>query len=539
MPLRNARPLTIRPVGVSDAVDGTNAFPGAMTALVNLVPSPSTQGVFVPRSASVQQTDFSTFTDPAQGTALLVLGDRAYGMIASGAFTGKDEPFCYDLVSGAFVAISGTTSANLPGTQSATGGWVPPCIQAITKTKIIVCHPGFDGVTHFFGTIDITNPAAPAWSSGNTTPTALAAVPKAVAQYNGRAWYAVQNNLVYSDSLAPGTVTNASQVLTLGDSLDVTAVAGLPLNTQLTGGQIQSLIAFKGAEQMWQITGDAATSNLQQNNLNVATGTLAPNTITPTTQGLAFVAPDGVRIIDFQAQVGDPIGANGAGVNVPFLSAINPSRMAAAFNENTLRITVQNGAAAASPVQEWWFNFSLQAWTGPHTFGAALIQPYFVGDNGFVSFASGVDAILWQSNTVPKQSSTYTENGVALAWAYQTALLPDNQQMAENAVIEAALALQMPSGQQIVVQSLSEVGDILDTVYMTAVVGTSSIWGSFTWGTDAWGSAAGYFKQYQIGWHVPLVFKQMSMLVTGASQASFAIGNLYLRYQILGYLLQA
>jgi len=34
-----------------------------------------------------------------------------------------------------------------------------------------------------------------------------------------------------------------------------------------------------------------------------------------------------------------------------------------------------------------------------------------------------------------------------------------------------------------------------------------------------------------------MVFKQMSILATGSSQGAFAIGNLYLKYQPLGYLL--
>src|ERR1051325_8341604 len=96
MALGRGRPLTIRPKGASDAHDGTNTFPGAMAALTNLVPSPTTAGVFVPRPAAVQLTDFTGFTSPTAITALLVIGARIYGMISSGKTAGYDEPFCYD-----------------------------------------------------------------------------------------------------------------------------------------------------------------------------------------------------------------------------------------------------------------------------------------------------------------------------------------------------------------------------------------------------------------------------------------------------------
>src|SRR5262249_34568766 len=153
------------------------------------------------------------------------------------------------------------------------------------------------------------------------------------------------------------------------------AFGGLPY-TQTTGGILQALICFQGDASMQQITGDPATSNLMMNELGVGVGCLAPNTICNTTLGLTFVAPDGVRFIDFLGRVSDPIGENGKGVNVPFVYAINPSRMAAAFNQNVLRISVINGYVSGQPIQEWWFHVGLKTWSGPHTFPAGLIAPY-------------------------------------------------------------------------------------------------------------------------------------------------------------------
>lgn len=692
---RNEKPTTVRPKGLSDAIDGSNAFAGAMSLLVNLVPASSTSGLFVPRSASIGVTDFTGFTTPAGITALLTIGTRAYGMISSGAFSGKDQPFCYDLQTDAFVAISGQSAANLPATQSTAGDWQPPHMEAVGK-YIIVTHPGFSGgAGPYFGWIDLTgfslsslkgnttigsnvirsingdgasNPildgvqpgqtitgtgipanttvvsvtngtvdipttgdthttdtidnmppadvtaaevgeyvdgpgilsgsyiiakptgtsiqlnqpttatasgvavvitgggtitisnnatatntlvvlaiasgtaAAPHWAAGNTNVNPLTAVPKWVSQFNGRAWYAVGNAEVYSDSLLPLNVTNADQALTLGDTTDVTCSAGLPLNNITTGGIIQALIVFKGDAIMYQITGDQATSNLSTNALNVSVGTLAPNTIASTPLGLAFVAPDGLRVIDFGAHVSDPLGANGAGVAVPFINAVNPSRMCAAFNQNVLRISCQNGVAADQPFQEYWLDFNLKVWTGPHSFPATVIQPYqaATGANnghGFILAAIGIDAKLWDSGVNPVLTDSYVENGTALTWAYQTVLLPDNQQMSQNRMGQSAIGMALPGGQVVSFTFTNEIGTVLNQVTVTAPGSVPTVWGSFTWGAAPWGQMTGYFREYDIQWDAPIIFKQGILLAVGQSQQGMAIGNLYLKYQPLGYLL--
>ena len=696
MSRRNARPLTIRPKGLSDAVDGTNAFKGAMTQLVNLVPSTATEGIFVPRSASAQVTDFTGFTSPGIPTALTVIGNRAYGMVPSAHFAGHDEPFIYDIANAAFVTITGVTSANTPTTQLTTGDWQPPHMEMIAS-KMITTHPGFDkgsgfyfgwldmsgfslgtlvgnttssskvihsisgdgfstpildgvqpgqtitgtgipantvvtavsngivdisttGTTHASttvdsipasavslmevgmyvagsgivpgtyiaalpgggvsitlsqaatlsasgvaltviggGTITISNNAtatntltalaiaggtfsAPVWSAGNTNVNQLLDIPAWVSQFNGRAWYAVGNAVVFSDSLLPLNITNASQALTLGDDTAVNCSSGMPLNNITTGGIVQSLMVFKGDEIIYQITGDAALGNLQVNALNVSVGTLAPNTICQTPLGLAFVAPDGLRVIDFSARVSDPLGANGKGVSVPFIGAKNPTRMAAAFNQNVLRITCQNSQNPSQATQEFWLDFNLKIWTGPHTFPAALIQAYQAASgastgHGFILVGTGIAGKLWASGVNPLLTDTYIENGAQMTWAYQTVLQPDNEQMSQNRMGQAALAMALPGGLTIGVSCINEVGLVLNQVSISAVSFTPTVWGSFTWGAALWGSATGYFREYNIPWTAPIIFKQMSILIVGASQNAFAIGNLYLKYQPLGYLL--
>lgn len=689
MPRRNSKPLTVRPKGLSDSVDGSNAFEGAMQQLVNLVPASTTANTFVPRAAAIERTSFAGFNTPAGITDLLVVGTRVYGMISSGAFSGKDQPFCWDLVAEDFVTISGQASGNLPTTQSTSGDWQPPHMEMIAN-RIVVTHPGFpggngpyfgwidttgfssttlvgnttsaskiiqsisgdgtstpifdgvqpgqaitgtgipantvvtavaNGVTDISttgttnsttaitgiptsawnllqvgayisgsgilggtyiaaigstgditlsqaatsgasgvalqiiggGTITLSNAAtatntlvaltitggtfaAPVWGAGNTNINPLTAVPNWVSQFNGRAWYAVGNAEVFSDSLLPLNVSLATQVLTLGDSTAVTCSAGMPLNNITTGGIVQSLIAFKGASIMYQITGDQATSNLAVNSLNVSVGTRAPNTVVPTPLGLAFVAPDGLRIIDFTARVSDPLGANGAGVSVPFINAVTPSRMVAAFNQNVLRISCQNSLNAGQPVQEFWLDFNQKIWTGPHTFPAQQIQPYAAGQS-FVVAGYGINAKLWLSDVVPTPADVYVENGVQLSWAYQTVLLPDNKMMSQNRMGQSVIGMSLPGGQAVGFSFLNEIGTVLNQVQITGPGGTPAIWGSFNWGGALWGSVVGQFREYNIPWTAPIVFKQGSILVVGASQGSFALGNLYLKYQPLGYLL--
>ncbi len=393
MPLRGVKTARWTPLGVSDAADSTNAFIGAMSALSNLVPDPSTKGVFVPRPASVQLPGVAVSAGPI--SVFLILGDTVYGMIGN-SHTGFDTPFVYNLDTQTLSTPSGVTASNVPLSQPTFGDWTPPTMATLS-TYIIVTHPGFTGPANgFIGYFNISNPSAPTWNSGNLTINVLPTPPSAVAVFGGRAYYAVGNAVQASDVLFPLQQTNANQVLTLGDSTPITALKGLPLNNT-TGGIVQALMCFKGVSNIYQIAGDylgylpgATVAPWSLNSLNIATGTQAPNTVCSTPYGLAFMAPDGLRVIDFNANVSDPIGEHGAGIVVPFQTAVSPSRMVAAFNAQTMRIAVrvtegeaeqvlqnqQTDSAVITPILEYWYNFSLQAWTGPHPIPTTFIQPW-------------------------------------------------------------------------------------------------------------------------------------------------------------------
>lgn len=533
MALRRAQPTPYIVKGVSDALDGTNAPRGSMVALTNLIPDPTTQGLFVCRPASVLQTDFFGVNTPGFISAMKVIGTRAYGMIASAQNAGRDEPFCFDLVTGMPVAITGVTGPNTPISPATVGAWTPPTM-ALIGVQLIVTHPGFTGLGgNYFGWFDLTNPAAPVWHAGNTAPTALPAVPTNIAQYHGRGWFAVGAALYYSDALTPTVITNGTQILTTDDNVAITALGGLPLDNQL-GGIIQSLIVFKGAEVMGQITGDQTTTDLAYNTLNVATGTLAPNTVTPSPRGLFFVSPEGVRLIDFNAHVSDPVGVAGDGVTVPFIYSVVPSRMAAAFAGDTLRVSTQNGIATGSPNQEFWFNLSRGMWTGPHSFPASLIQP---SSGSFVMTPLGIPAALFRSDPTQLLTSTYVENGAQMTWAWQTSLFPDNGQMEVQAIIETTIAMALVSGVAAYsFNALDQNGAVLDTVSVVSG-GGATIWGAFIWGAAPWQGAQNAYAPRQIPWHLPIVANRMAVSGAGNSSSGFRIGNMFNRIQVQKYLL--
>ena len=619
MALRNSKPVTIRPRGVSDAVDGSNTFPGAMAALTNLVPSPTTAQQWVPRPASLKLTSFPGFTSPAQINAIFQLGAIVYGMIAetSGTYNGKDVPFAYNVVTNTFetITIPGG-AASLPATPVASGDWTPPTMDVV-GSRVIITHPGYAGVSsgYYFGWLDISGfssntitgntnsnttvnnlasnvlqagwkpgmtitgtniPAnttivsiaagglsltisqaatgtsagvtftvaggtatAPLYGSGNTNGNALASVPVAASEFSGRCYYAVGNGVVLSDAGDATQVTNATQVLLFNNGLNVTALGGLPFN-QTTGGLLQALIAFQGDSMMQQITGDPTTSNLLVNAIGISVGTLAPNTICQTVLGLGFVAPDGFRVLTFAGVITEPIGADGEGVCYPFLSVVNPSRMAAAFNQNVLRISVQNGAAAGQPVQEYWFDFKLKVWSGPHTFPAALIVAYQgTPDHGFTMVASGVNAALFSSSASPSVSDTYVENGMQMTFLYRTCLFPDTGGMSMNAIVEATFSCAISRNQTWTVLAADEQGNTLDQISLAGPVLATTVWGSFLWGQALWNGPGTFFYQQPLNWRRKLVFKQMFLQVSGNCALGSILGNLNLLIARLGYLTQA
>ena len=610
------RPRTFMPWGVSDAIDGSSSPPGSLAKAQNLVPSPLNRLQWVPRPAAALTTSFPGFTMPAQGEALITVGEFAYGIIASGRFAGQSEPFCYHFADGVFHTISNVTATNTPTTQPTTGDWTVPTI-AVVGTRILFTHPGFSGA-NFIGWLDISgfsdnahtvsthsnttidtfsagfNPltggyqvgftvsgagipagttitaitattitisqaatttaggvaitvsggtqAAPLWGAGDTNHFSLGAVATCVANFNGRAFYGVGNSIIFSDQLSALQISNTSTVQQLNpaNGLAITGFGPIGLY-QTQGGILQAILAFQGDQQIQQITGDLALSNLSMQAMDQGVGTLAPNTITPTPIGLSFVAPDGLRFVDSSGRILGPIGVDGDGVSAPFINAVSPSRMCSAFNQNVLRISVQNGAAAGEPVQEWWYHFNSKVWSGPHTFTAALIAPTQVSNgsvagqgHGFLFFPSTVTGQLWEGDPIPTVASSYTENGAVLTWDFMTTLSQDEGELEAKAMSQTTWGLALPPQSTITVIALNETADVLDTVTVAGPQTSPAVWGQFNWGQAKWGATSGPFYQRVLPWTKPLVYNQIQFQASGTSVAGLTIGKMSLLERRLG-----
>lgn len=529
-------PLVWSPQGASDTLDASTAPDGAMSSLQNLIPDPTTKNLWQCRPAAISLTTFAGFNTPTFVSCWKVVGNFVYGMVSTAKTANHDEPFCYDLATQAFIAITGVTGANVPVSPLTSGAWNPPNLDLI-GSKIIFSHPGFNGAGNgYFGILDISNPAAPAWSSGNTTVNALIAPPTWVQNFNGRCFFLVnppgqQPGAYMSDPLNPTVITNANQILTFNDNVALTCAIGLPLQNQL-GGILQALMVFKGIQNIYQVTGDYALMNLAVNALNVATGTLAPNTVTVTSKGIMFVAPDGLRSIDWYAHVSDPIGVDGQGINAPFVDILIPSRACAAYNSGIYRVQIQNGLATGSPQQQWWFDTVRQLFSGPHTCAASLMAAYL---DTFLMTLQGAGANIFQSDVFQTSSSTYVENGTQLTYAWATPMLPDTDQMSEVAMIETTLHMALVAANSVTVLALDQNGTVLDTVTITPA-GSTTIWGAFLWGGALWQGVANALYPRQLKWHLPIVIRRFQIVAQGNCINGLKIGRLHLRYEILNYL---
>jgi hypothetical protein len=464
-------------------------------------------------------------------STIILVGDTVYGMIAGG--NGYDLPFAYDLATSTLILPTGVTTSNAPASPATTGAWTPPT-QAVIGSKMIVTHPGFSGAGGaYFGVLNILNPAAPTWTAQNLTGgfISFVTVPSAVAQFFNRAYFitnASQPAVIFSDILNPTNCTNANQILTFGDTVPLTAVVGLPLNNQL-GGIVQSLMVFKGVTNIFQITGDLALNNLSTNSLDIATGTMSPESVCPTPKGLAFIAPDGLRLINFTAQVSDPIGFDGSGITLPFSSSIVPSRVTASCNGSLYRVTTQNGSLPGTPTYEYWYDFSRQIWSGPHTCTMNQIQPW---RGTFIGCPTWATAALYESDPIQNTTSSFTENGAALTFDWNTPLLPDTDEITNNAMTEGSLDVAFGPSGSVTISVLDQNDTIIDTITASSS-GSPTIWGAFNWRGAVWGGATNNLAPQQLAWHFPIVFTRMSIDVSGISAQAIRIGALHMRYQML------
>jgi hypothetical protein len=524
-------PLRFTPRGIADAYDATDKFQGCCRALSDLIFDQSNPEIVISRPGVTTLYNFSDFTAPGFVSIQATIGTRVYGMIATARNAGKDEPFCYDLSTGAFVAISGVTNANTPLSPPSSGIWTPPTIANV-GVYIIITHPGYFGGAQAFGVIDTTNPAVPVWSATNLVTNPLSAVPTAVANFNNRAYFVVGNTLPYSDTLTL-TRTLASQQLTLGDNAPITALWGLPIQTT-SSGVIAALIAFK-AKQVWQITGDTATNNLSQNFISLTIGTASPRSVAQSPQALYFAGSAGPYFIDpFGAlrPLTKTIQEPDPDIQVPYVNCTQPTRVAACYSGSIYRICIPTVINGQESTNDYWFDEHRRRFTGPHSFAYDCASP---NGNDFILTSALNPAKLIDSQSVPNLGTVFTDLGVQLLPILLSSTFPKTGHMTQKQVVESTQELSASGGNvSYSITAEDEQGNTLGSVAVQVVPG-GGLWGSVVWGAFVWANSRNIPHVYSLPWSTPLVFKKMAIDIRAVATASLQIGTHYARYQDTGY----
>jgi hypothetical protein len=461
----------------------------------------------------------------------VAIGDYIYGMVDSNTNPGYEEPFCFKIDSG-FIPFTGVAAGNVPAVATKTGDWTPPTM-AVIGINIIVTHPGFSG-TNYFGVIDITDPAAPTWDAQNTTTNVLPSIPAAVANFNNRAWFACENTLWYSDSLAPTVMTNAGQSLTISDTTPITALEGMPIQTT-SAGVVSSLTVFKEF-QIWQVKGDPAISTdpLSLEFLTLAFGTKSPRSVASTPSGLIFIGLEGpcvlisaggVLPLFYDSENIDP------DVQKPFQQMLYPSRAAGAFCGSVYRICIISGTNIQ---EDYWFDVIRRRWSGPHSFGydcASKVGRNFTLSNylsGAALFLSGTS----QANNIPVH---YNDNGVPITVILESSQFPKTPNINMKQVIESTIEISAQSDIKCQVTALDDLNVALDSQVVSTASSFGGVWGTMTWGVDKWGSSTSAPATATIPWSIPLVFKKMSVQVIAQSSSYLSIGSFFAKYRDAGY----
>lgn len=528
--IRNTRVKRFSPASASDSLDATDEFPGACTLFTNLVPDITTRNIWTCRPAATQIMDFNSCPNLTAGhTPGIVKVFKVVGKIVYGLFedktTGTDGPFAYNLATNLWITVTVFGS-----TPAAITNLAPPFATIdMVGVFLVVTHPHFVN-PDYFGWFNLSNPTSPSWNSGNTTAGSALSFAAAttgpalwVCQFNQRAYFGVgvgtggTQPAVWATDVLSLKITNATQVLTFGDNLFLTCAAPLPLSNQL-GGIIQALMVFKGSTNIYQITGDLALSNWTVNTLNVATGTLAPRSLCRTPMGLAFLSPDGVRIIDQNATVSDPIGAAGKGVVYPFIA-----NQTAAVNSfigcDGVTIKVSNEDPITTTPEEYWFNLVRKVWSGPH--GPFASSQYDVYNGQFISAPFPTQSInLFYTPTDPNAGSTFTELSIPMTFTMQSAMLEDSGQMAQSELSELQIVAGSDAAETLTVTLINSDGTTINT--STVVVNPT-------------GATPGLYP-YRVDFPAISVFNRMSVQVTGASASGVRLGDIWMRIKTLGYI---
>lgn len=437
--------------------DGTGTAPARYFGVLTAPGNPVQGLVNKPSHAVVTQTDGYDWSIslskayPTGGTFTLTMTDWAgntyttaaiaYNATAAAAANALNTAYGLTGLGGnAFIAWSG---GPLPGNPVSVQCWqATPPYYPFYAPGISSLVPGSASTTGG-GTM------VPGWvTSGNwqytcmnTSTNPLPSAPVWAAEYQSRCYYFCNPSgttlpgVLISDNLGSGGPASRSSavagvIFTFGDNIPLICGKRLSLTT-LTGSITSALYVFKqanmGRPNIYQITGDPATNNVDMQALNTNVSTTSPNSLCSSPKGLFFVAPDGGRYVDYNGQVNPPIGFSGTGITVPFIYSLNPSQVAADSNGDIILIGTQNASIPGAPFQIWCADITRGIWHGPHTFPVGLVQAW--GQNFIATPPAGQGTGFYLLSFVPSTQDAFVESGNPMTCIYQTGLFPDRREL--------------------------------------------------------------------------------------------------------------
>lgn len=529
-------PVRFTPRGLADALDATDKFPGACLALTDLIFDQSNPEIVVARPGVKTNGNFAAngFSTPGTISVQKTIGDITYGLIASALNSGKDQPFAYNNATSAFLTVTGITNANSPTTQLTSGDWTPPTM-AVVGTLLIVTHPGFPGGATKIGWFDISTPTSPVWSAGDVSTNALPSTPTWVENFANRAYYGCGQTTPYSDVLAGTARASSSQALTIGDTSSTLAASGLPVQTT-SSGIVQALIIFK-ANQVWQVTGDAASSNLSLNYLSLSVGTRAPRSVCQSPYGVYFASDAGPYVVDTFAAVRpivNQLGDSDPDIVAPFQNAVYPSRIAGCYAAGVYRLCMETIIRGTQSFNDYWYHENRKRWTGPHSFRYDCASQY---KNYTIIASNAHTAYLFKSEVYQSSSSQYSDD---IAGSYtpvlESSTFPKEGGMKQRQMVESTQELANGGSTTTYnLQALTDQRSTIDSVNIT-VASAGKTWGSCVWGDGTlWTTSTNRPRVYNVPWTIPINFQKMALFIRATATAALAIGTFFGRYQETGY----
>lgn len=447
-------------------------------------------------------------------TSVAAIAGFAVGQVISGV--GIPSGTTITAISGSNITISNTLTATATGSTISASGTIVTMSANASATTLQ------ENITIAGGTT-----GTPLWCAGNTTNIQLNGYPTNVNNFNNRAYISVGQYLTLCDPLSLN-VSQPTQALVVGDVSPITALQPLTIINPATSAPVQGLLVFK-QNLVTLVTGDPTTNSLANNTLSPSgVGTTSPNAVWATTSGVYFIDVDGLRCVELSGNITDPL----PDVRVPFINAINRTRISAAYNAGIYRVCLQRGDVSGTPWQEFWFDLKYRLWTGPHTFQQQVILPW---KGSFVAFSNAYPATLYQSDPVQTAFSNFIENGSLLSWTYSTSALPDNEDLMYNSLVVASINVAFKAGAPTLQCIATDENGTIVGLASIVTPGAASYWGTMVWGTNVW-----YGQQYglqprQIPWTAAVVFSKLVLTITAPSSLGFQISNFQALYQPLGY----